>query len=257
MTKAKSTPYTSIIKIVTNAIQFTARNILAFLKYWALPFLASVAFYALTVGLTSKLPSNILSPFIENIMYLASAAISLAAASYWVPKWIHFYETGKSSPLFEYGSINRIYFRKSFSFTAIAIVALMLITGITQALHHISSAMNLLAAIVLIPAFFYLCYRFCFVIPAAALGETITFRDSWDKTSKGTWQFLGLILLLTLLVNLPFVLIGLFVATLSHLKGGGLLGTLIILGSILLFVANVLFFGAFSIAWTNFYKRIR
>ena len=257
MKNSKATPHTAITKIVVNAITFTAKNMLPFLKYWALPFIASVVVYALTVGLVSKLPANGFTSFLEGVMYIISGGISLITASYWVPKWIHYYETGTSSPLLSYGAVNRMYLRKSLSFTGVAVIALMLVTGFTQVLQHVSSTLNLLASIILITGFFYLCYRFCFVIPAAALGDTITFRDSWDKTAKGTWQFLGLILLLTLLVNLPFVLIGLVVGTLSHLKGGGLMGMLIILGSVLLFLANVLFFGAFSIAWTNFYKKIR
>ncbi|UNM05683.1 MAG: hypothetical protein H6925_03970 [Holosporaceae bacterium] len=48
--------HTTILNIVKDSIGFTFSNILTFLKYWSLPFVASVIFYALTVGLASNYP---------------------------------------------------------------------------------------------------------------------------------------------------------------------------------------------------------
>lgn len=254
---AMNKEHTTILNIVKDSIGFTFSNILTFLKYWSLPFVASVIFYALTVGLASKLPGGMARSILESFLFIVNAGASIVAASFWVPKWVQFHSTQKKSPLFVYGAENKNYLMKMLFFTAGAFAFLIAISMLAALLNATSSVLKTIVSVVAILGFFYLCYRFCFVMPAAALGDKMTFMDSWHKSKKGSWKFLALILLLTFLINLPVILIGIFLTFLGQMHSGGLMSAFMFIGGLLVLATNIVFFGAFSIAWTSFYKRIR
>lgn len=244
----------SILKLVKRSLGFTFKHIIPFLKFWAIPFLASTVFYALSsYYITSD------HWVIFTLTGLISISINLLAASFWVPKWIKFYEMpqkGIKSFSFEQG--NKDYLRKSSLFLAGVAGPFLLAILASTLLSTYSVTAASLFSFVSIAAVFYFAYRFSFVLPAAALGEKITFKESWNQSKGYSLRFLGLVLILTLLVNLPVIIIGLTSWAMYQLEiGTQLLKPLLFIENVLVLFTNILFFGAFTIAWVDFYKMMR
>ncbi|HCI49039.1 MAG: hypothetical protein A2621_01680 [Alphaproteobacteria bacterium RIFCSPHIGHO2_01_FULL_41_14] len=243
-----------ILKIVKRSLSFTFKNIIPFLKCWAVPFLVSSIFYALSsYYLTST------HWFVSAIVAIVSVAINLVAASVWVPKWINFYESPKKGiKIFAFEETNKEYLQRSTVFLVGVALLLFFGVGISTLVGHYSSIFGSVIACVSMAAVFYISYRFSFILPAAALGEKITFMDSWRQSRGFSWKFLAVVLTLTFLINLPFILMGLFSILMYQIKiGMGIFGPFTLPGTLLMVFANILLFGAFTVAWTDFYKMIR
>ncbi len=244
----------SILKILKRSLSFTFKNIISFLKFWALPFFASTIFYALT---SYYITSN--HWVISTVVAILGISLSVAAAAFWVPKWIKFYEKPKTPvKIFSFETENKNYLKKSAVFLATVGGAFFLSVLLSTLIGSYSPTFGTIFSFIFVAGIFYFAYRFSFILPAAALGEDLTFMNSWHQSRGYSWKFLGLILSLTFLVNLPVILMGLFSLLMYQMKTGmGLFGPFIFLGTIVVLFTNIVFFGAFTIAWTDFYKLIR
>ena len=251
------TEHASILKIATSSLQFTLRNPLTLLKYWSIPFVFSVLFYMLTVGLVSLLPNNPFVGFLATVMLIVNIAASLVTGSWWIPKWVQFHDNGKKSTVFSYKSDSILYLRKITIFTVgVFLAALMMgfVIGLTRAFS--STIIHGLISALLIGGLLYLCYRFSFPMPAAALGKNLTFKDSWQKSATGSWKFLGLVLILGILVNMPLIVIALLAYCLKMIHIGGIASIFFLITGAVVFLTNIVFLGAFPLAWTSYYKRL-
>jgi hypothetical protein len=243
-----------ILKIVKRSLSFTFKNILPFIKFWALPFFVSTAFYALSSYYISSDHW-----FISGVVALIGIMVSLIAASFWVPKWIKFYDAPKKGiKVFSFEESNKEYLKRSTVFLVGVGVLFFLAVFISTLISSQSATFGAAFSAISVTAVFYIAYKFSFVLPAAALGEKITFMDSWQKSRGHSLRFLGVVLALTFLINLPIILMGLFSLLMYQMKTGlGIFGPFVFLGTVIILVTNIIFFGAFTIAWTDFYKLIR
>lgn len=243
-----------ILKIVKRSLSFTFKNIVPFLKFWALPFFVSTAFYAV-----SSYYVTADHWFISGVVALIGVSVSLVAASFWVPKWINFYEFPKKGiKVFSFEDGNKDYLKKSSVFLVGVGGLFFLAVLFSTLIGTYSATFGTVFSCVSVAAVFYVAYKFSFVLPAAALGEKITFMDSWQQSRGHSLKFLGVVLALTFLINLPVILMGLFSLLMYQMKTGmGIFGPFIFLGTVIILITNIIFFGAFTIAWTDFYKMIR
>lgn len=113
----------------------------------------------------------------------------------------------------------------------LAMVALSMVAGFVLALFPVAGAGILVAPLLVVPIA-YLGYRLSLVLPAAALGEPMTLRQSWNATIPGANTILGL----TFLV--------LAASLFAQVAGGALLSSSYILG---MAVRIVLSWAAFMI----------
>jgi hypothetical protein len=250
----------SIIRIVKESISFTLKNILPFLKFWILPFIASTLFYVLITGLQGVISSYIsLGWVFSAFVSILVGVFSTVCASFWIPKWIKFYVHKKESvKLFSFDKDNINYLKKSLLFLfGLGGIFLFLIL-LSNLIQSFSPTFGMFFSFFFVAVAVYLFYRFSFVLPAAALGDDLTFMDSWHQSRGYSWKFFGLIISLTFLINIPIIVMGLFAVLFNQIHTGmGVLGPFIFLGTIIVLLTNIIFFGAFTIAWTNFYKIIR
>ncbi|MFN7663187.1 MAG: hypothetical protein ACK5PQ_05700 [Alphaproteobacteria bacterium] len=244
----------SILKTVKHSLGFTFKHIVPFLKFWTLPFLGSTLFYILS---SYYIPAD--HWVIATFMSLISILINLIAASFWVPKWINFYNTPKKGiKVFAFEQNNKNYLKKSsYFFGILAIISsLDLVLSFTISVYSPLLALILFILCSLFMA--YIAYRTSFALPAAALGDPMSFRESWERSKGYALSFFGTLIVILLITNLPSIILSFITLALDHLYiEVSYPLTLHMGGTILFLFTSMIFFGTFTLAWVDFYKAVR
>lgn len=244
----------SILKTVKHSLGFTFKHIVPFLKFWTLPFLGSTLFYILS---SYYIPAD--HWVIATFMSLISILINLVAASFWVPKWINFYNAPKKGiKVFTFEHNNKNYLKKSsYFFGILAIISsLGLILSFTLSVYSPVLALILFVLFSLFMA--YIAYRMSFALPAAAVGDSMSFKESWQHSKGYSFPFFGTLFVLLLLINLPSIILSFITLALDHLYIEVSYPLTLHMGSTVLFLfTSMIFFGTFTLAWVDFYKAIR
>ena len=159
--------------------------------------------------------------FDGQIAQIGFIVLNFILGAYAVPKWVHYQETGGILPILSFGLSEQIYFKKNLLLSLISfaitftlsfgylMLAFFLSSKVLNAVLALTHGMlpNIDATDLILPilglltifcVIFYLLYRFTLVLPAASLGERLSFKRSWQLSKGHFWQFFWNTFLVTL-----------------------------------------------------------